>query len=385
MLFVIKNLSEESIHAFNDTIQKYEDIKQNRCQQLEEIDRHKYRYIAMLNHEKGKRKREDYIIGACDTKLKDDSGYRKYKERERAYKEDIKSANQKILMNRAYITISELLLNEEHIKDVQLSTTKYWDYVTLSIKYIKDGRNRIFSRNLPVTFENIDKILLDAKTMELFVPFKFTSEYPKTEELKWSVDFKEENIVATMTDLKHKLIEEGLRITYLDGKSLTYVDGRHRNKPNTFGVYADEEGYKYFINDERKDSPIKSALYTSEEEACTELYHTAVMLRKTYFRDVYKVVKRYLSKEPNMHERNLEYECECFMKHVDIATEFAKTISSNEWAKTPIKIHGFTAQELNDNYPLNLKESYRYMILLRESYNETLAMLNYISRSAAKT
>lgn len=61
-------------------------------------------------------------------------------------------------------------------------------------------------------------------------------------------------------------------------------------------------------------------------------------------------------------------------KYTDIYSEFTDVIKYGKWVNkhTAISVEGFTAEQLNSNYPLSLLGAYNYLIYLRESPEEAL-------------
>lgn len=64
-------------------------------------------------------------------------------------------------------------------------------------------------------------------------------------------------------------------------------------------------------------------------------------------------------------------------KYTDIYSEFTDVIKCGKWMSkhTAISVEGFTAEQLNSNYPLSLLGAYNYLIFLRETPNEALEAL----------
>lgn len=64
-------------------------------------------------------------------------------------------------------------------------------------------------------------------------------------------------------------------------------------------------------------------------------------------------------------------------KYADIYSEFTDVIKNGKWMSkyTAISVEGFTAEQLNSNYPLSLLGAYNYLIFLRESPKEALDAL----------
>ena len=64
-------------------------------------------------------------------------------------------------------------------------------------------------------------------------------------------------------------------------------------------------------------------------------------------------------------------------RYTDIFSEFIDVIKCGKWKSkyTAISVEGFTAEQLNSNYPLSLLGAYNYLVFLRESPKVALEAL----------
>ena len=88
-------------------------------------------------------------------------------------------------------------------------------------------------------------------------------------------------------DLEKKLIEENLLCVYDRGEKKFYVDEskvfinkKWENMINVFGVYKwDEDNFVCFMTDGERGIPYYTNVFSTESEACRELYEMAVRLK----------------------------------------------------------------------------------------------------------
>lgn len=166
----------------------------------------------------------------------------------------------------------------------------------------------------------------------------------------------------------------GNKIEYIDGSTLYYDDVFH-NCVNSFGIYTNGNKYRFFITDSERGIPFKGKVFASELEACDALYSKITNLNSIHIDTINDTLYTYFVKEKNLSENRAQQECDGFMQHIDIATEFANTIEENSWQFPRIKVEGFDAKELHENYPLSVMGAFNYLIYLREDPKEALDML----------
>ena len=88
------------------------------------------------------------------------------------------------------------------------------------------------------------------------------------------------------------------------------------------------------------------------------------------------VIKEYLN-NMGLSEKRVLQEYYGLKDHPDIAGEFAFYIENGWDTKKSdwITIEGFTARQLNEQYPLSALGAYNYLIYLREEPKEALGLL----------
>lgn len=87
-------------------------------------------------------------------------------------------------------------------------------------------------------------------------------------------------------------------------------------------------------------------------------------------------ITEYILHRMKLSQTRTEKAYEKIAKHADIRKEFYQYIMNDEaFTPNPIKVEGFTAQYLVDNYPLSVLGAYNYLIYLREMPEKALADL----------
>lgn len=87
-------------------------------------------------------------------------------------------------------------------------------------------------------------------------------------------------------------------------------------------------------------------------------------------------ITEYILHRMKLSQTRAEKAYEKIAKHADICKEFYQYIMSDEaFTPNPIKVEGFTAQYLVDNYPLSVLGAYNYLMYLREMPEEALSNL----------
>ncbi len=83
-----------------------------------------------------------------------------------------------------------------------------------------------------------------------------------------------------------------------------------------------------------------------------------------------KVIKKYLREDIGLNEYRTNQEYKGIVRHQDICKAFYEYIV-NGWTKSSlIKVKGYDAKTLKDNYPLSVLGAYNYLIFLREKPKE---------------
>lgn len=86
------------------------------------------------------------------------------------------------------------------------------------------------------------------------------------------------------------------------------------------------------------------------------------------------MIQRYLMEQLNLNEYRAKEEYKNLHRHADIEQEFANYILGKE-EESYIKVEGYTAKDLHENYPLSILGAYNYLISLREEPEEALQLL----------
>ena len=115
-----------------------------------------------------------------------------------------------------------------------------------------------------------------------------------------------------------------------------------------------------------------------------EMYNAIKMLDKWYA-DNYRnkseaVVRRekirdYLLSECGLSERRADMAISKLARHKDIYLEFSEYVANKMFPKEGLSVIGYTAEALNQNYPLSPLGAYNYLIYLREMPEKALADL----------
>ena len=115
-----------------------------------------------------------------------------------------------------------------------------------------------------------------------------------------------------------------------------------------------------------------------------EMYNSIKMLDKWYA-DNYRnkseaVVRRerirdYLLSECGLSECRADMTISKLAQHKDIYLEFSEYVANKRFPKEGLSVIGYTAEALNQNYPLSPIGAYNYLIYLREMPEKALADL----------
>lgn len=115
----------------------------------------------------------------------------------------------------------------------------------------------------------------------------------------------------------------------------------------------------------------------SKASVIDELLSIAKTQIKWTANSFYKIgITEYILHCMKFSQTRAEKAYEKIAKHADIRKEFYQYIMNDEaFTPNPIKVEGFTAQYLVDNYPFSVLGAYNYLIYLREMPEEALADL----------
>lgn len=115
----------------------------------------------------------------------------------------------------------------------------------------------------------------------------------------------------------------------------------------------------------------------SEASVIDELLSIAKTQIEWTANSFYKIgITEYILHRMKLSQTRAEKAYEKIAKYVDIREEFYQYIMNDEaFTPNPIKVEGFTAQYLVDNYLLSVLGAYNYLIYLREMPEEALADL----------
>lgn len=103
-------------------------------------------------------------------------------------------------------------------------------------------------------------------------------------------------------------------------------------------------------------------------------YKSKIVWDLSYFID--SAIRDYMLYGGNMSEKRIEKGMVKLNRHEDIKMEFYETIMYESFpANSPIKVEGYTAQQLNETTHLTIMGAYNYLIYLREDPKTALANL----------
>lgn len=115
-----------------------------------------------------------------------------------------------------------------------------------------------------------------------------------------------------------------------------------------------------------------------------EMYNAIKMLDKWYvdnYRNKSEAVLRrekirnYLLSDCGLSERRADMAISKLARHKDIYLEFSEYVANKKFPKEGLSVVGYTAEALNQNYPLSPLGAYNYLIYLREMPEKALADL----------
>lgn len=185
-------------------------------------------------------------------------------------------------------------------------------------------------------------------------------------------------------ELKEKLLKEGLMKVYVNGVLYQYVDeevvlqdGKWKNAVQVYGIYKGTERYNVFFTDEERGITSYRLGFSSEEEACDCLYEKLLRKVDIHQNDVLRYLRNYLIEDMKYSEKLADATCEDFKRNFDIAEELWITLDCKDFPAPGycITVHGYSAEELYNNYKLNVLGAYNYLIFLREEPMRALDLL----------
>ncbi len=142
--------------------------------------------------------------------------------------------------------------------------------------------------------------------------------------------------------------------------------------------------YLRFIGGQREEIPCDLIISNQEamgiisnNELIKEIrnkYKKSIPWTQAYFMDSY--FYDYLKNECNMSEGRISSEIEILDYHKDIKIELYETLMYEEFPQSgAIKVCGYSAEEIYKTTHINIYESYKYLIYLREEPEKTLEVL----------
>lgn len=174
-----------------------------------------------------------------------------------------------------------------------------------------------------------------------------------------------------LKELEEKLKREYYLVTPTSyGSVISYVK-ENKNDPNwdkrpfTYGISHNEDGYSFFFTNERGGT-LSEVKYKTENEACNNLYKRLENDRKKYKVKLLRKIKQYLTANYHLSNKRVEEVAEKLLKHYPIADEFYRTVNFGFPLYNPVKVKGYTAQSLYNNYDLSILGAYNYLIYLQE-------------------
>lgn len=185
-------------------------------------------------------------------------------------------------------------------------------------------------------------------------------------------------------ELKEKLLKEGLMKVYVNGVLYQYVDekvvlqdGTWKNAVQVYGIYKGTERYNVFFTDEERGITSYRLGFSSEEEACDCLYEKLLRKVDIHQNDVLRYLRNYLIEDMKYSEKLADATCEDFKRNFDIAEELWITLDCKDFPAPGyyITVRGYSAEELYNNYKLNVLGAYNYLIFLREEPMRALDLL----------
>lgn len=124
--------------------------------------------------------------------------------------------------------------------------------------------------------------------------------------------------------------------------------------------------------------------YVERNMDSDEMYNSIKALDKWYadnYRNKSEAVLRreqirnYLLSDGGLSERRADMAISKLARHKDIYLEFSEYVAKKAFPEEGISVAGYTAEVLNQNYPLSPLGAYNYLIYLREMPEEALADL----------
>lgn len=179
-------------------------------------------------------------------------------------------------------------------------------------------------------------------------------------------------------ELEKKLKKEHYLSTAMsDGNWVSYVKESKSNinwnhQPFIYGIMHDKDGYSYFFTNERGNVILKEKS-KSENEACEKLYEVLRSDRELSKIRMGEEIKKYLKAHYNFSDTRAKSSSLKLLRYYLIGREFYVTITKGFFPiYNPLKVEGYTAQELYDNYDLSVLGAYNYLIYLKEYPKEAL-------------
>ena len=185
-------------------------------------------------------------------------------------------------------------------------------------------------------------------------------------------------------ELKARLEKEGLLKIYIDGRLLQYVDeeqimqgGEWRSMTDVYGIYREGDRYHIFFTDAERGIPFYGRSCSNEAEACDRLYERLLRQLEIHQRYVLKYLREYLIREIHYSAKLADAACKDLKRNFDIAEELWITLDCRDFPAPGyyLTVRGYSAEELYNNYKLNILGAYNYLIFLREEPWKALEIL----------
>ena len=191
---------------------------------------------------------------------------------------------------------------------------------------------------------------------------------------------KDEFLIKIKETGIQEFLEKHLALKHIEYNTLWDENGEYNPTTNAYGGYYDSNNNSWtvFFTDFDRGIINRRILCDSENQMYDKLFIRLELKYKAYLTSPDYIIPKYLVEKMQYSRRSAMEEFLSIREHTDIAYELCNYIETGKFESISgkrVKIEGYTAQDLFDNYPLSGLGAYNYLIYLREEPKNALADL----------